>query len=97
MDYVDRMKLLFRGRKVHFVKGRFGLRKEDLSMKRSYCLRKEDFVYERKVLFSYIALHLHIFVTKLTNNEMNFCLRKEDFCLRKEGFIYERKIFVGPR
>ena len=31
-------------------------------MKRSYCHKKEDFVYKRKVLFSYIALHLHIFV-----------------------------------
>ena len=58
------MKLLFRGRKVHFVKGRLGLRKEIWSMKRRYCLRKEDFVYKREVLFSYIALHLHIFVTK---------------------------------
>ena len=37
MVYGDRMKLLFLGRKVHFVKGRFGLRKEDL-------------IYEKKVL-----------------------------------------------
>ena len=64
-------------------------------MKRRYCLRKEDFVYERKVLFSYIALHLHIFVTKQTNYEMIFCLRKEDFCLRKKGFIYERKVLLS--
>ena len=62
-----------------YTKGRFCLQKEALSMKGRYllglgseiwslkrreCLRKEDFVNERKVLFSYIALHLHIFVTK---------------------------------
>ena len=64
MVYGDRMKLLFLGRKVHFVKGRFGLRKEDLIYEKKVFLRKEDFVYEIKVLFSYIALHMHIFVTK---------------------------------
>ena len=72
MVYGDRMKLLFRGRKVHFMKGRFGLRKEDLvyekkvlSQKGRFCLRKEGFIRTVAIsLFSYIALHLHIFVTK---------------------------------
>ena len=64
MVYGDRMKLLFRGRKVHFVKGRFGLRKEDLvyekkvlSEKGRFCLQKECFIFV-------YALHLHIFVMK---------------------------------
>ena len=52
------MKLLFRGKEGLVYERKIW------SMKRRYCLRKEDFVYERKVLFSYIALHLHIFVTK---------------------------------
>ena len=67
MVYGDRMKLLFRGRKVHFVKGSFGLRKEDLvyekkvlSQKGRFCLRKGGFIF---VLCTYF----HIFVTKLTN------------------------------
>ena len=58
MVYGDRMKLLFRGKEGLVYERKIW------SMKRRYCLRKEDFVYERKVLFSYIALHLHIFVTK---------------------------------
>ena len=52
MVYGDRMKLLFRGRKVHFVKGSFGLRKEDLvyekkvlSQKGRFCLRKGGFIF----------------------------------------------------
>ena len=64
-------------------------------MKRRYCLRKEDFVYERKVLFSYIALHLHIFVTKRTNYEMNFCLRKEDFLSTKGRFYLRQEDICG--
>ena len=76
MVYGDRMKLLFRGRKVHFVKGRFGLRKEDLVYK-----KKEGFI-------SYIALHLHIFVTKWTNYEMIFVYERKIF-------VYERKVFLS--
>ena len=86
MVYGDRMKLLFLGRKVHFVKGRFGLRKEDLIYEKKVFLRKEDFVYEIKVLFSYIALHMHIFVTKWTNYEIIFLSTKGRF------FFYERKV-----
>ena len=52
-------------------------------MKRRYCLRKEDFVYERKVLFSYIAFHLHI------------CYKMNK--LRNDLFVYERKIFAYER
>ena len=58
------MKLLFRGRKVHFVKGRFGLRKEDLAYEKKVLSQKGRFCLRKEGLFSYIALHLHIFVTK---------------------------------
>ena len=85
----------------YFSEGKFISWKEGLvyerkiwSMKRRYCLRKEDFVYEIKVLFSYIALHMHIFVTKWTNYEIiflsmkgRFFSTKGRFYLRKEGFI----------
>ena len=64
MVYGDRMKLSFRGRKVHFVKGRFGLRKEDLVNEKKVLSQKGRFCLKKKVLFSYIALHLHICVTK---------------------------------
>ena len=64
-------KLLF-GRKVWSTKGRFGLWKEGIVSERKILSMKGRF---------YKALHLHIFVTKWTNYEMIFCLRKEDFCL----------------
>ena len=94
MDYVDRMKLLFRGRTVHFVKGRFGLRKEDLvyekkvlSQKGRFCLRKEGFIFVYSFALAYICYEIN----KLRNEFLSmkgrclstkgrFYLRKEDIC-----------------
>ena len=89
MVYGDRMKLLFRRRKVHFVKGRFGLRKEDLvyekkvmSQKGRFCLRKEGFIFVYSFALAYICYEINK-------------LRNEDFCQRKEGFIYGRPPWRG--
>ena len=89
--YGDRMKLLFRGRKVHFVKGRFGLRKEDLvyekvlSQKGRFCLQKEGFIFVYSFALAYICYEMNKLRNVFLSTKGRFLSTKGRFYLRKEG------------
>ena len=82
------MKLLFRGRKVHFVKGRFGLRKEDLvyekkvlSQKGRFCLRKEGFIFVYSFALAYICYEMNKLRNEFSSTKGRFLSTKGRFYL----------------
>ena len=99
MVYGDRMKLLFRGRKVHFVKGRFGLRKENLvyekkvlSQKGRFCLRKEGFIFVYSFALAYICNEMNKLRNEFLSTKGRFYLRKEDICGAQVVSFHYKKV-----
>ena len=82
------MKRLFRGRKVHFMKGKFDLRKEDLiyekkvlSQKGRFCLRKEGFIFVYSFAIAYICYEMNKLQNDFLSTKGRFLSTKGRFYL----------------
>ena len=88
------MKLLFRGRKVHFVKWKVWSTKGDLvyekkvlSQRGRFCLQKGGFIFVYSFALAYICYEMNKLRSDFLSTKGRFLSTKGRFYLRKEGFI----------